>query len=59
MRGAPVHLTPVEYRLLVVLIERAGQVVTHSELLKAGRGHGKHEGDQEKIQFTLRSRPAQ
>jgi DNA-binding response OmpR family regulator len=30
-----VHLTPIEYRLLVVLIERAGQVVTHSELVKA------------------------
>ncbi len=41
MRGAPVHLTPIEYRLLVALIERAGQVVTHSELLKAGWGHGK------------------
>jgi two-component system, OmpR family, KDP operon response regulator KdpE len=41
MRGAPVHLTPIEYRLLVVLIERAGQVVTHSELLKAGWGQGK------------------
>ena len=38
MRGAPVHLTPIEYRLLVALIERAGQVVTHAELLKVGWG---------------------
>ena len=36
MPGTPMHLTPIEYRLLVALIERAGQVVTHSELLKAG-----------------------
>ena len=35
------HLTPIEYRLLVALIERAGQVVTHAELLKAGWGPGK------------------
>ena len=41
MRGEPVHLTPIEYRLLVALIERAGQVVTHAELLKAGWGAGK------------------
>jgi two-component system KDP operon response regulator KdpE len=41
MLGAHVHLTPIEYRLLVALIERAGQVVTHAELLKAGWGPGK------------------
>ncbi|MFL6576868.1 MAG: response regulator [Povalibacter sp.] len=41
MRGEPVHLTPIEYRLLVALIQRAGQVVTHNELLKAGWGPGK------------------
>lgn len=41
MRGEPVHLTPIEYRLLVALLERAGQVVTHAELLKAGWGPGK------------------
>lgn len=41
MRGESVHLTPIEYRLLVALLERAGQVVTHSELLKAGWGPGK------------------
>lgn len=41
MRGESVHLTPIEYRLLVALIERAGQVVTHAELLKAGWGPSK------------------
>ena len=41
VRGAPVHLTPIEYRLLIALIERAGQVVRHSELLKAGWGQVK------------------
>jgi two-component system KDP operon response regulator KdpE len=29
-----VHLTPIEYRLLAVLIRNAGKVVTHSQLLK-------------------------
>jgi two-component system KDP operon response regulator KdpE len=29
-----VHLTPIEYRLLTVLIQNAGKVVTHTQLLK-------------------------
>ncbi len=29
-----VHLTPIEYRLLSVLIKHAGKVITHSQLLK-------------------------
>jgi two-component system KDP operon response regulator KdpE len=29
-----VHLTPIEYRLLTVLIQHAGKVVTHRQLLK-------------------------
>lgn len=41
LAGEPIHLTPIEYRLLVALIERAGQVVTHTDLLKAGWGPGK------------------
>jgi two-component system, OmpR family, KDP operon response regulator KdpE len=41
MRDASVHLTPIEYRLLLCLIAKAGQVVTHSELLKAGWGPAK------------------
>jgi two-component system KDP operon response regulator KdpE len=38
MRGAPIHLTPTEYRLLQQLVTKAGQVVTHGELLIAGWG---------------------
>jgi two-component system, OmpR family, KDP operon response regulator KdpE len=29
-----VHLTPIEYKLLAILIQNAGKVVTHSQLLK-------------------------
>jgi two-component system KDP operon response regulator KdpE len=29
-----VHLTPIEYRLLALLIKHAGKVITHSHLLK-------------------------
>src|ERR1700690_2909174 len=29
-----VHLTPIEYKLLVVLIRHSGKVITHSQLLK-------------------------
>ena len=33
--GEPVHLTPIEYRLLGHLIANAGRVITHRQLLKA------------------------
>lgn len=33
-RGAPVHLTPTEYRLLTVLVRNAGKVMTHRHLLR-------------------------
>jgi len=32
--GAEVHLTPIEYRLLTVLVKHAGKVLTHRMLLK-------------------------
>ena len=36
LRGKePVHLTPIEYRLLTHLIANAGKVLTHRQLLKA------------------------
>ena len=40
-RGAEVHLTPIEYRLLGVLIANAGRVLTHPFLLREvwGPGH--------------------
>lgn len=41
MRGTPVHLTPIEYRLLQRLVSKAGQVVTHGDLMTAGWGPAK------------------
>lgn len=32
--GAEVHLTPIEYKLLVTLIKHSGKVVTHRQLLR-------------------------
>ena len=33
LQGAPVHLTPTEFKLLARLVRSAGQVVTHRQLL--------------------------
>lgn len=32
--GAEVHLTPIEYRLMVAMVQHAGKVVTHNQLLR-------------------------
>jgi two-component system, OmpR family, KDP operon response regulator KdpE len=32
--GKEIHLTPIEYKLLAVLIRHAGKVITHSQLLR-------------------------
>jgi two-component system KDP operon response regulator KdpE len=39
--GVEVRLTPIEYRLLAVLVQHAGRVVTHRQLLREvwGPGH--------------------
>ena len=39
--GAEIHLTPIEYRLLVFLARHAGKVVTHRQILREvwGPGH--------------------
>jgi len=34
IRGERLHLTPIEYGLLVTLMRNSGQIVTHDELLK-------------------------
>jgi len=39
-RGLEVHLTPIEYRLLTVLVKNAGKVVTQRQLLKEVWGPG-------------------
>lgn len=38
--GTPVHLTPIEYRLLCLLIANAGKVLTHRHLLREVWGPG-------------------
>lgn len=42
--GEEVHLTPTEYRLLTVLLQHAGKVVTHTQLLREvwGPSHQQH-----------------
>jgi two-component system KDP operon response regulator KdpE len=41
VRGAEVHLTPIEYKLLTALAKHAGMVMTHRQLLEQvwGPGH--------------------
>lgn len=34
LREREIHLTPIEYRLLAVLVKNAGKVITHTQLLK-------------------------
>lgn len=38
LSGKEVHLTPIEYKLLAVLIQNAGKVITHRQLLKEAWG---------------------
>ena len=33
-RGAVIHLTPIEYKLLVLLAQHAGRVLTHQQILR-------------------------
>jgi two-component system KDP operon response regulator KdpE len=39
----PLHLTPIEYRMLLALIETPGRVLTHRELLRQVWGPARHE----------------
>ena len=41
--GELLHLTPIEYRMLVALIETPGRVLTHRELLRQVWGPARHE----------------
>jgi two-component system KDP operon response regulator KdpE len=34
LEGKEVHLTPIEYKLLVILAQNAGKVLTHRQILK-------------------------
>jgi len=42
--GQIVHLTPIEYRLLTLLVTNAGKVMTHRQILREvwGPSHGEH-----------------
>jgi two-component system, OmpR family, KDP operon response regulator KdpE len=46
VRGAEVHLTPIEYKLLATLVKHAGRVITHRQLLKEVWGPGASEQTQ-------------
>jgi two-component system KDP operon response regulator KdpE len=41
--GDTIHLTPIEYRILLALIETPGRVLTHRELLRQVWGPARHE----------------
>jgi two-component system, OmpR family, KDP operon response regulator KdpE len=47
-----VHLTPIEYRLLVLLAQNAGKVLTHQQLLKEGWGRG-YEGQTQYLRVYM------
>jgi DNA-binding response OmpR family regulator len=50
--GAPLALTPTEYRLLELLIQHAGRVLQHDELLQRVWGAG-YEGEHHMLHVTI------
>lgn len=52
MHGERLHLTPVEYGLLIQLMNHAGQVVSHDALLRAVWGE-KYEGDYSVLRVNI------
>jgi two-component system KDP operon response regulator KdpE len=52
VRGEEVHLTPIEFKLLATLIERAGMVLTHRDLLEAVWGPG-HEDETQYLRVYM------
>ena len=46
MEGKEVHLTPIEYKLLVQLVDNAGKVLTHSFINKQVWGYSNVEEPQ-------------
>lgn len=53
--GTEVHLTPTEFRLLRHLVERAGELVPHLELLRFVWGSGYGPGDVGLLRTTVRN----
>jgi two-component system KDP operon response regulator KdpE len=54
LRNVEVHLTPTEFRLLVYLLEHAGQLVTHRQVLGAVWGGG-YSADVHLLRMTIRN----
>jgi two-component system, OmpR family, KDP operon response regulator KdpE len=54
LQGIEVRLTPTEFRLLAYLMERAGQLVTHRQLLGAVWGAG-YDRDVHLLRMTIRN----
>lgn len=52
IRGRKLHLTPVEYGLLITMMRNAGQIVTHDELLRAVWGE-QYEGDYSVLRVNI------
>jgi len=52
IRGRKLHLTPVEYGLLVTLMRSAGQIVSHDELLRSVWGE-QYEGDYSVLRVNI------
>lgn len=50
--GEPVHLTPIEYKLLTHLIRQPDRVITHQQLLRAVWGPG-HEEDMHYVRVHM------
>lgn len=41
--GEEIHLTPIEFKILAVLVRHSGKVLTHRQLLKEAWGHASEE----------------
>ncbi len=54
LRGEDVPLTPTEFRLLAYLVEHAGQLVTHRQVLGAVWGAG-YDVDVHLLRMTIRN----
>jgi two-component system, OmpR family, KDP operon response regulator KdpE len=54
LSGDVIRLTPTEFRLLAYLVEHAGQLVTHRQVLRAVWGAG-YESDVHLLRMTIRN----
>jgi two-component system KDP operon response regulator KdpE len=52
IRGRKLHLTPIEYGILVTLMRSAGQTITHDELLRTVWGE-QYEGDYSVLRVNI------